>query len=144
MFDIAASPQIPHSTDFSCDWRHITTRSIEPLRRGRSSRMLGSVEDIPMQDVICQAIREKRLLIVLYKNLERVVEPYLLFENKGGGLVLHSWQVQGEYEKTPPPDWCNMSLSDISSVTPLNQTFEQPHPDYNAESSRFYRVICCI
>lgn len=97
-----------------------------------------------MQDVICQTIREKRLLTVLYKDLERVVEPYLLYESKAGKLVLHSWQVDGEYEKTPPPDWCNMSLSDISSVTAMDRTFDQPHPDYNPESSRFHRVICRI
>jgi len=97
-----------------------------------------------MQDVICQAIREKRLLTVLYKNLERVVEPYLPFATKAGDLVLHSWQVEGEYEKTPPPDWCDMRLSDISSITLLNRTFEQPHPKYNRESPRFHRVICRI
>ena len=97
-----------------------------------------------MQEIISQAIREKRLLNVLHKNQARVVEPYVLFITKAGDFVLHSWQVEGQYEKSPPPDWCNMRLSNISSITPLNRTFTQPHPQYDAGSAQFHQVICCV
>lgn len=92
---------------------------------------------------LCQYIQEKWLLSVLYNGKERIVEPYLLFETKKGNRVLHSWQTEGEYDDTPPPDWCNMSLSGISRVVPLNDHFDKPHPDYNPGSPLFHRVICC-
>ena len=95
-----------------------------------------------MRDVICQAIRERRLLSVQYKGLDRVLEPYLLFESKSGDLILHSWQVEGDWEHSPPPDWSNLNLSDLSSVRPLDRTYAHPRPDYNPNSPRFHRVIC--
>lgn len=95
-----------------------------------------------MRDTICRAIRERKLVSVQYKGLERIVEPYRLFETKSGDLVLHGWQVEGVWENTPPPDWCNPKLSDISSVRPLDRTYAHPRPDYNGDSPRFHRVIC--
>ena len=96
-----------------------------------------------MSDVICQAIRERRLLSVQYKGRERIVEPYLLFESKAGDLVLHGWQVDGAWENTPPPDWSNLKLADVSSVRSLDRTYAHPRPDYDPSSPRFHRVICC-
>ena len=75
------------------------------------------------------------------KGLTRVLEPYLLTETKAGDVVLHGRQVRGEWVETPPPDWCDLRLEDIDAVTVLDERYEHPHPDYNPDSKKFYRVI---
>ncbi len=97
-----------------------------------------------MNDQICDAIAKKQIIKVIYNEAERIVEPYLLFETAKGKLILHSWQLEGSWEKTPPPDWCNMSLEKISSITPLDKFYKSPQPEYNPHSNRFYKIICHI
>jgi len=101
-----------------------------------------------MQETICQAIRDKRLLMVHHnkggRTFQRVVEPYLLFTTKADNLVLHSWQVEGQFDETAPPGWCNLSLSGLSKVTPLERFYDQPQPGYNPQSPQFHRVLCHV
>src|SRR5262245_18358993 len=101
-----------------------------------------------MQETICQAIREKRLLMVHHNKVGStflsVVEPYLLFATKADKLVLHSWQVEGQSDETAPPDWCNLSLSDLSKVTPLERFYDPPQPGYTPQSPQFHQVLCDV
>jgi hypothetical protein len=69
-----------------------------------------------MRQAIIESIQHRRRLRVVCKGLVRIVEPYLLFESKGGAEILHGWQVAGEFTETPPPDWCNLKLTDISDA----------------------------
>jgi len=94
-----------------------------------------------MKNTIIAAIQARNLLQVICKGYTRTVEPYLLYESKAGDEILHSWQVSGEWEKTPPPDWCNLRLDEITSATALAEHYDQPRPDYNPTSTRFHRVI---
>ena len=87
------------------------------------------------------AILSRNLLQVRGRGLTRIVEPYLLYESKAGALILHSWQVAGEFEESCPPDWCDLRLDEIYAVTVLDKRYERPHPDYNPNSKRFHRVI---
>lgn len=48
-----------------------------------------------VQNQICEAIREKRVLSFRYKLLERRVEPHTLGYDKGGALILCGWQTSG-------------------------------------------------
>lgn len=64
-------------------------------------------QSAPLKNTIVAAIQDKNLLNVTCKGLNRTVEPYLIYESKAGDEILHSWQVSGEFDKTPPPDWCN-------------------------------------
>jgi hypothetical protein len=94
-----------------------------------------------MKSTIIEAIQSRSLLEITCKGYNRVVEPYLLYESKAGGEILHSWQVDGEWDKTPPPDWCNLRLDEITSAVVLEQQYEFPRPEYNPSSTRFHRVI---
>ena len=94
-----------------------------------------------MKTTIIGAITDRRMLRVVYKGLTRIVEKYVLYRSQSGVEILHSWQTAGEYEITPPPDWCNLRLTNISSVTLLDERYEVPHPDYNPSSTQFHHVI---
>ena len=73
-----------------------------------------------IDEIVCQSIHAKRLVSLVYRGGERIVEPYMLFATKAGELVLHGWQVDGAWETTPPPHWANLRLADISSLVPLD------------------------
>ncbi len=98
-----------------------------------------------MQDVICQAIREQRLLTVHQQKgdrmLERVVEPYALYPTATDELMLESRLVEGDFVTTPPPRWCPLPLHEITGVTLRNEEFT-PDPTYNHLSLRYQRAIC--
>jgi len=94
-----------------------------------------------MEELIRDGILNRKVLTVHYKGLVRVVEAYLLFETKDGAIVVHAWQVSGEYEKTPPPDWCNMGLLDISLVVPTGDIYHRPRDGYNPQGSGFHKVL---
>lgn len=78
---------------------------------------------------------------MICKGINRTVEPYLIYESKAGDEILHSWQVSGDYDRTPPPDWCNLRMDEITAATVLAEHYAQPHPEYNPNSTRFHRVL---
>ena len=94
-----------------------------------------------MQELICQAIRERRLIEVSCKGYARQLEPYLVYESKNRAVVLHSWQVGGQWDKTPPPDWCNLRVDDIENVELLDSHYVEPHAGYNPFSGQFHLVL---
>ena len=94
-----------------------------------------------MKNTIIAAIKNRNLLNVTCKGLNRTVAPYLIYESKAGDEILHSWQVSGEFDRTPPPDWCNLRIDEITSATALAEHYGQPQPEYNPDSTRFHRVI---
>lgn len=91
-----------------------------------------------------RAIRDRRIVRVVHKNRTRLVEPYLVYASQAGELVLHGRQIAGDYETTPPPDWCNLRLSDLTAVRVTPRHFVRPHPDYNPRSPQFHRVLAAI
>ncbi len=86
-------------------------------------------------------ISEKTIVSVVYDSGTKIVEPYLVYETKGGKRLLHGWQRTGDWKTSPPPDWADLSLEKITSITPTEEKFKQPHPDYNPRSYRFHRVL---
>jgi hypothetical protein len=102
-----------------------------------------SRKDIAMEELIRQAIRAKRLLTVCHNNLTRVVEPYAIYTTPDETLMLESRLVAGDYERTPPPHWCPIRLTEITSVTLLPQVF-LPHPEYKPHSPRYQRAMCRV
>jgi hypothetical protein len=93
-----------------------------------------------MKSTIVEAIKDRNLLNVICKGLSRTVEPYLIYESKSGDEVLHSWQVSGEFDRTLPPDWCDLRMDEITAAT-VAEHYAQPHPEYNPNSTRFHRVL---
>ena len=77
-------------------------------------------------DQLASAIRARQCICLLCKGLSRVIEPYLIFEDKAGVQILHGWQTSGEWEKTSPPDWINLRLVDVQQVEVLKETYNQP------------------
>jgi len=98
---------------------------------------------VTVRSTILAAIENRRRLQVTFRGQSRTVEPYLVFATKARQEVLHSWQTAGDWTHSPPPDWCDMKLVDISAATALAEHYTQPNEGYNPESPRFHRVVIC-
>ena len=95
-----------------------------------------------MNTTICQAIREKRLIQFHYDGDTRVVEPHMVASNEAGHYALSGWFVRG-YSKTGGQGWREYLLSDISSLSVLNETFTGARQGYNPSGGKKFPTVFC-
>ena len=97
------------------------------------------------QNIICQAISEKRLVQLYYRGGNRVVEPHMVAYNRKNHIALSGWFVSGHSESGEGPGWREYLLDEISSVSILEATFSGPRPGYQPDGGKtFHSVICSI
>lgn len=97
-----------------------------------------------VQDTICQAIREKKLLQFSYEDTTRVVEPHQLGDNKLNNLALSAYWVRGYSESQETTTrWREYLVEQMSAVVVLDEQFDGARPDYKRTPNRiFYSAIC--
>jgi hypothetical protein len=86
-----------------------------------------------MNQLIVQAIGERRLIELTYNGYPRIVEPHTYYRTVGGHEMLECYQVQGRHASTDrdaDDDWEYFSVSRISNLSLLEKTFSGPRPDY--------------
>ena len=66
-----------------------------------------------VRELICEAIRSKRLLRFSYGNHTRVVEPHLFGRDSADHDVLSAYLVRGYSESRQKPYWRFYLLSDV-------------------------------
>lgn len=95
-------------------------------------------------EVICQAIREKRLLQFSYDGGTRVVEPHQLAYNQKGNIALSAYWVRGYSESQDMSKRWREYLTDLmSSIIALNENFVGPRPGYKRTPNKsFHSAIC--
>ncbi len=100
--------------------------------------------------VLCQAIRERRLVRIDYRDVvsglsgPRIVEPHMVAYNKAEHISLSAWQLAGT-SATIPVGWKEYLLSSISSITLLDETFQGTRPGYNSTGGKkFHNVQCAL
>jgi predicted DNA-binding transcriptional regulator YafY len=74
-----------------------------------------------MDDLIKQAISQKRLIDFSYHNRSRIAEPHTLGMNKGVTQVL-IYQVDGE-SSSSLPDWRRVNVDEMLNLKILDDTF---------------------
>lgn len=94
------------------------------------------------KDLICDAIRSKKLLQFSYRNHTRVVEPHLFGRDSAGHDVLSAYLVRGYSESRKQPNWRFYLLSDLTLLTMLDETFSEPRKGYNPKDPRMLKVYC--
>lgn len=80
-------------------------------------------------------------LSLFYKELHRVVEPYLYGMHKNGQQVLYCYQVDGEslFEE---PGWCEFYLYKVHDLQILTSTFERIRQGYRMNLAALEHVYC--
>jgi hypothetical protein len=95
-----------------------------------------------MQDVICQAIREKRLLELHYEGQSRRVAPHIYGIDASGEELLSCYQVWGGSDGEPA-GWLSLRLADISQLKLTSKRFA-PRPEHQRRDDPIARVFCQV
>ena len=76
-----------------------------------------------MNQTIVKAIKERRLLELTYKDIQRTVEPYAYGATKTGYEKLTCYQVKGSHSSSKPHTWDYLDVSKIMNLVLLEDTF---------------------
>lgn len=91
--------------------------------------------------VIIEAIKNKRVLSVTYKDATRLVIPHAYGVDKNGGLKLRGYQIEGSDASETPTGWRLFNESDITGLTVTAQSFTAPSAGYKAGDKTLATVI---
>lgn len=86
-------------------------------------------------ELLRQALGERRVVQFKYHGYSRRVEPHALGRVTGDRPALLGWQVSGGSASEPPPGWRTFVLADIKSLKLMRPTFT-PRPDYRPETTK--------
>jgi hypothetical protein len=95
-----------------------------------------------MQDVICQAIREKRLLELHHVGRTMRVAPHVYGIDAAGEELLSCYLVWGGTDGVPA-GWKSLRLSDISQLKLTTKRFA-PRPEHQRSDGAIARIYCQV
>jgi predicted DNA-binding transcriptional regulator YafY len=93
-----------------------------------------------MNDIIIEAIENRKLLEFFYNDHYRVVEPHTFGVSKKGNDNLSAFQIDGTSERNNVPDWAIFTIDKIDNLKILNETFEGTRPKYSKGDSRMIEI----
>lgn len=94
-----------------------------------------------MNELICQAIRQRRLLELRYHNHTRVVAPHVYGVDTTGDELLSCYQVWGGSEGGEAAGWKSFKVAGLSELKLTTRRFG-PRPEYR-QGDRALRDIYC-
>lgn len=95
-----------------------------------------------MEEIICQAIAQKRLLQFSYDDLTRIVEPHLFGRKTSGKDALSAYMIDGYSESDQEPYWRSYSVEKMEFVIMLDETFPAARAGYNANDRTMEEIYC--
>lgn len=96
-----------------------------------------------MNQTICQAIQELRVLELRYHGYSRIVEPHIYGEDRTGAQVVRCYQLAGGSESGERAGWKMLKIKDVV-VVHLAETNFVPRPQYRREDKVVRKVYCQI
>jgi hypothetical protein len=82
-----------------------------------------------MNQIICGAIREQRVIELRYHGYSRTVEPHCYGRDKGGDEVLRCYQISGGSESGERAGWKLLKVGEVFSLNATGANFT-PRPAY--------------
>jgi predicted DNA-binding transcriptional regulator YafY len=95
------------------------------------------------QEIICDAIQQKRLVQFWYDGGNRTVEPHMIATNEAGHRALSAWFVSGHSNSGERPGWREFLLSEIRNAAALNENFAGPRPGYKPDGGKKFNSVTC-
>jgi hypothetical protein len=96
-----------------------------------------------MDELIRQAIAERRLVAYRYNGQRRVGEPHL-YGLRNGQPTLLVYQTEGTSFAGPYPNWRNCALSGLTRMTITGRSFQHPRlssTDSHREWSEIWAIV---
>jgi hypothetical protein len=91
------------------------------------------------EELLRQALNERRVVRFKYHGYIRRVEPHALGRVTEGRPALLGWQVSGGSASEPPPGWRTFVLADLKALTVMRPTFV-PRPEYRPETTQLKSI----
>jgi predicted DNA-binding transcriptional regulator YafY len=95
------------------------------------------------EDLLRQALAERREVEFTYHGFPRRVEPHALGHATEGRLALLGWQVAGGSASEPPPGWRTFVLVEITELKLTRETFA-PRADYRPQTTKLKPIVAEI
>ena len=96
-----------------------------------------------MNQVICKAISDRKILAFYYDSCYRVVEPYTLGISPKSNVILSAFQIDGQKASGKPlPDWGQFNLDKILDLQVLDRKFDGIAPDYKRGNTKMTEIFC--
>lgn len=93
-----------------------------------------------MNDIIIEAIENRKLLEFYYNDHFRVVEPHTFGVSSKGNDNLSAFQIDGTSERNNGQDWGLFSIDKMDGLKILNENFEGTRPKYSKGDSRMIEI----
>lgn len=97
---------------------------------------------VTASSLICEAIRDKRLLQFDYRGLQRIVAPYCHGTSTRGTEVVRAVQVRGASSAGGYGFGKLWTVADIAHPVVLDESFVADDPDYNPDDSAMIHIHC--
>jgi hypothetical protein len=98
-----------------------------------------------MNNEICEAIEDKKVIELFYEEQKRIVKPHCYGIHKDtGNEVLRAYQIGGYSSSGNVPAWKLYIISEISGIVVTDEQFENPCPGYKMNDSIMSVVFCQI
>ena len=97
-----------------------------------------------MDQRICDAIAQRRLLMFGYGGVVRTVEPHLYGRTTAGHEALSAWMRSGWSRADPEGGWRMYRLDGMTELQPLPEQFPGPRPDFNPHDPHFVEIFCRV
>lgn len=98
-----------------------------------------------MNNLICEAIKLKKIIRFIYEENERIVEPHTYGIHKNTGKeVLSAFQIGGYSSSGKIPYWRLYVVDKITGLEITGEYFKGPRPGYRKGDSRMSIIFCEI
>ena len=95
-----------------------------------------------MNPLICQAIKERRLLRIDYDPGERIIEPHTHGLSNQDNELLRAYQTSGASASNIPVDWKLLRVDRIRSIELLDEGFPGPRNGYRRGDFVMAEIFC--
>lgn len=93
-------------------------------------------------ELACQALTERRCLVLRYDGWSRCVEAHAVGFTKENHAIMRVWQVSGGSNSNEPVGWKLLRLDEIWSAEIGSSPSQAPRSGYKRDDRAMSRIAC--
>lgn len=97
-----------------------------------------------LNEVICEAIKSRKIISFIYEGGGRYVEPYCYGILKNGNEALRGYQIKGYSSSGKIFGWKLFHISKMKGIKIENEKFTEIRPRYNPNDSAMHKIFCNV
>jgi hypothetical protein len=96
-----------------------------------------------MNEVLCAAIRSRRVVTFYYDGGRRIVEPYCYGASGAGHELLRGYQTAGYSRSGAPQGWKMFRIAELSGLALTDEVFANTRAEYDPCREEKIATIYC-